>query len=555
MKVPTVMPHGRFETRLTPDMIRHFVEAGLWRGQIITDFLDAFAASWPDKLAIIDRRGVCSYGELQRLSVRCAAGLLALGLGRQDVVSLQLPNSREWVILHIAATRIGAITNPLVPMYRERELEFMLRLAETRLLVVPDRFRNYDHAAMALRLRALAPDLERVMVVGDSAPAGCLSWNDFIDRPWEREQDAARLAALRPDANEVTELIYTSGTTGEPKAVLHTSNTIVTPQLALAEVLRLTQDDVLHVASTFGHQTGFLGGVRLPLQLGATVVYQDVWDPVAFLRLIEQHRITISNGGPTYLQDMLRVLEQQHRDVSSFRIFRCGGAPIPRVLVREAKAKLPHVSVHSGWGQSENAVVTMTRPGDPEAKIVETDGQVQPGMEIRVANAANQTVDSGTEGRLQCRGAFLFVGYARRPDLTTQSFVEEWFDTGDLAVQDTDGFIRITGRSKDIIIRGGENIPVAYVENVLYENEAIQDVAVVSMPDERLGERACAFVVLRPNAELTMAAMQDHMQRSGVAKQYWPERLEIVSEMPRAANGKIRKADLRARLVTPPTSL
>jgi cyclohexanecarboxylate-CoA ligase len=529
-------------------MIDRFTAAGLWRDRVITDYVDEFATKSPDKLAIIDQRGSCTYRELQQLSLRCAAGFLRLGLGPQDVVSLQLPNAREWVILHLAATRIGAITNPLVPMYRERELDFMLRLAESRLLVVPDRFRNHDHAAMAIRLREMVPSLEQVMVIGEAVPEGCLAWRDFIARPWERERDQALLAELRPEPNEVTELIYTSGTTGEPKAVLHTSNTIVTPQIALGDVLGLTSDDVLHVASTFGHQTGFLGGARLPFQLGATVVYQDVWDPEAFLDAIGRHHITISNGGPTYLQDMLRAPGLDRHDLSSLRIFRCGGAPIPRALVREAKARLPHLSVHSGWGQSENAVVTMTRPGDPEAKIVETDGQVQPGMQVRVVDTADLPAMTGVEGRLQCRGAFLFVGYARRPDLTTQSFVDDWFDTGDLAAQDADGFVRITGRTKDIIIRGGENIPVAYVENTLYENPAVQDVAVVAMPDERLGERACAFVVLRPDAELTMATMQAHMHRSAVAKQYWPERLEIVTEMPRAANGKIRKADLRARL-------
>lgn len=542
------LQRARFETRLTEAMIDHFTGAGLWRDRVITDYIDEFATTSPNKVAIIDQRGSCTFGELRQLSLRCAAGFLRLGLGPQDVVSLQLPNSREWVILHLAATRIGAITNPLVPMYRERELDFMLRLAETRLLVVPDRFRNHDHAAMALRLREMVPGLEQVMVIGESVPDGCMAWCDFIERPWEREQDLTQLAGLCPGPNEVTELIFTSGTTGEPKGVLHTSNTIVTPQIALAKVLRLTGDDVLHVASTFGHQTGFLGGARLPLQLGATVVYQDLWDPEAFLAAVGRHRITISNGGPTYLQDMMRAPGLDRYDLSSFRIFRCGGAPIPRPLVREAKARLPHMSVHSGWGQSENAVVTMTRPGDPEAKIVETDGQVQPGMDVRVVDAENQLIAPGTEGRLQCRGAFLFVGYARRADLTARSFVGDWFDTGDLAIQDADGFVRITGRTKDIIIRGGENIPVAYVENTLYENPAVQDVAVVAMPDERLGERACAFVVLRPNAELTMETMQAHMQRSAVAKQYWPERLEIVTDMPRAANGKIRKADLRARL-------
>ena len=533
-----------FATNLTDDLIRRYTQAGWWRNRLIIDYSDEAAASHPEKIAIIDSRGFCSFGELHDLSIRCACGFLKLGLGAGDVVSLQLPNWREWTIVHLAATRIGAITNPLVPMFRERELVYMLGLAETRLLVIPQSFRGFDHLTLARKLREQTPTLEHILVLDEAAP-DVLSWDAFMAHPWETDIDAGVLDAMRPDANAVTELIFTSGTTGDPKAVLHTHNTIVTPQLALAKVLGLTGDTVAHITSTFGHQTGFLGGVRLPLQLGATCVYQDVWDPAVFLALIERHRINISNGGPTFLQDMLHQTGFEKYDLSSFRIFRCGGAPIPRVLIREAREKLPDMSVHSGWGQSENAVVTITRPGDPESKIADTDGFPQPGMEIRVVDDANAALAAGQEGRLQCRGPFLFVGYAKRPDITAESFVGEWFDTGDLAVIDAEGFMRITGRTKDIIIRGGENIPVAYVENVLYEDSRIRDVAIVAMADPRLGERCCAVVQLKPGAQLSFADMQSHLQSKLVAKQYWPERLEIVDELPRAANGKVRKATLR----------
>ena len=282
------------------------------------------------------------------------------------------------------------------------------------------------------------------------------------------------------------------------------------------------------------------------------MVYQDVWEPAAFLELIERHRITISNGSSTFLRDFLHSPGFERHDLSSFRVFRCGGAPIPRALIQEARRKLPHMTVLSAWGQTENAFVTITRPGDPDDKIAGTDGAAQRGMEIRVVDAEGNPLDAGAEGRLQCRGAFLFVGYAKRPDLTAASFSGDWFDTGDRAIMDADGFIRITGRDRDLIIRGGENIPVAYVEDVLYEDSRIADVAIVGMPDPRLGEKACAFVTLRPGAALSLRDMRAHLEDRGVARQYWPERLQIIDAMPRSANGKIRKAELRQLLPREP---
>ncbi len=533
----------QFSTTLTSKLIQRYTTSGAWPNRLLTDFLDDAVAASPGKIAIIDSRGSITYGELKMQAARCAQALLALGLTPGDVIALQLPNWIEFLVAHLAATRIGVVSSLITPMSRDRELAHMLRLSDAKLLIIPDTFRGHDYRALIARVRGELPELQQVVVVGEPTAAN-VSWKAFM----ASGHGNTPTAHLRPDANDVTEIVFTSGATGEPKGVMHTSNTIVAPQLALAASLRLTRDDVIHIASTIAHQTGFLNGVRLPIQLGATVVLQDVWNPEQMVEWIAQHRITVSSGSATFLLDMLRAKNLDQCDLSSFRIFRCGGGPIPRALLREAREKLPHVGIHCGWGQTENAVVTLTRIGAPDEKLLNTDGCAQPGMEVRVVDAQNRLLPPGTEGRLQCRGPFMFVGYVKQDALTRENFDGEWFDTGDLATLDAEGFIRITGRLKDIIIRGGENIPVKYVEDILYEDERVQDAAIVGMPDPRLGERACAFVICREGQTLDMQSMQAFLAQRGVAKVYWPERLEIAHELPRTANGKIRKADLRARL-------
>jgi cyclohexanecarboxylate-CoA ligase len=532
------------ETILTREKIDAYTGKGWWTDRIITDDLDAAAAAHPDRAAAITPRGTVSYAELKRRSDRVALGLLELGVRPGDVVSYQLPNWIEFLVLHYAASRIGAVNNPLIPIYRDREVGFMVGLAESKVLVVPNEFRGYDYPAMVERLRPQWPALEHVLVVDGDGPG---SWQEFAETPWEERRDPAELAALRPDPNDVTLLIFTSGTTGEPKGVMHTHSTLMAANAPLPDRLGVAPDDVIHMASTFAHLTGFLYGVRLPVQVGgATAVYQDVWDPERFVALVERHRVSYTSGATPFLHDTLGTPGAASRDLSSLRLFCCMGAPIPRAIVREAHRRLPEMTVLGGWGQSENALVTLGIPGDPGEKIVERDGYPWPGMEIRVVDANGTPQPAGQEGRLQVRGPFLFVGYLHRPQLTASSFDGDWFDTGDVAEIDADGYLNITGRTKDVIIRGGENIPVAYIENVLYEHPDVAGVAVVGVPDPRLQERACAVVVLKPGSTaLTMERVRAFLAEKGVARQYWPERLELLAELPRTASGKIRKFELR----------
>lgn len=535
-----------FETILTAELAEKYTSAGLWTGRVITDFLDEVAAATPDRIAAIDARGQLTWAELKRLSDRAALGLLELGVGPGDVVSYQLPNWSEFLVLHYAASRIGAVNNPLIPIYREREVGFMVGLARSKVLVVPQEFRGFDYPEMVGKLRGGWPDLGHLLVVDGPTTDSQTSWAEFIGTPWEERRDPAELAALRPDANDVTLLIFTSGTTGEPKGVMHTHNTLVAANAPLPDRLGVSKDDVIHMASTFAHLTGFLYGVRLPAQVGgATAVYQDVWDPARFVDLVEEHRISYTSAATPFLADTLGRPDLAERDLSSLRIFACMGAPIPRAILRAAKKELPGLTVLGGWGQSENALVTLGKPGDPEEKLVERDGYPWPGMEIRVVDFAGAVLPAGAEGRLQVRGPFLFVGYVERLEMTRASFDGDWFDTGDLAEIDEDGYLNITGRTKDVIIRGGENIPVAYVENVLYEHPAVVGVAIVGVPDPRLQERACACVVLDQGTELTFDQLKEFLAAKGVAKQYWPESLRVMTELPRTASGKIQKYRLR----------
>jgi cyclohexanecarboxylate-CoA ligase len=533
----------KLETILTQEYVEKY--QSVWPNRTILDYLNEAIAKFPNKVAIIDKKSRITYRELGKLVDRVALGLLELGLGKGDVISFQLPNWNEFVILHYAVTRIGAISNPLIPIYRDREIGYMVGMAESKMLVVPDTFRSFDYPAMINRLSHQWPSLEHVYVIGENVPAGMKPFTSLLDEPWEERRDSSVLDQITHDPNEVTEIIFTSGTTGSPKGVMHTHNTLCVSTEYWIERLRLTPDDVMFMASTFAHQTGFGYGVRLPATIGGTGVYQDIWNPNEFIDLIEKEGITFTAGATPFLQDTVQLDGIENRKIDSLRAFVALGAPIPRTLVREA-AKKVSFAILSGWGQTENGLVTLTKLDDPEEKLTNTDGVPFLGMEVKVIDINGEICPPHQEGDLLARGPAQFVGYLKRMEDTIAEHKDGWFLTGDRAVIDEDGYIRIAGRNKDIIIRGGENIPVAYMENVLYEHQDISVVQIIAMPDPRLQEKACAFISMKPGKEpLTLKTMQEFLTQKGVAKQYWPEHVEIVEDFPRTPSGKIQKFKLR----------
>lgn len=306
------------------------------------------------------------------------------------------------------------------------------------------------------------------------------------------------------------------------------------------------------MGSPLAHQTGFMYAVILAIVQHCKCVLQDVWDADQAAQLIAKHNCTITLGSTPFLSDLVRSQQSRPQDVSHLRLFLCAGAPIPRVLLHEAQHTHPNLYVMSAWGMTEMGIATATYPGDPQEKVFDTDGRALPHQAVRVVDENDAVVADGVEGRLQSRCATTFIGYLKRPDAYKVD-ADFWLDTGDNARMDVDGYIRITGRSKDIIIRGGENIPIVEVEELLYRHPAIEDAAIVAMPDTRLGERGCAFVTLRPNGSLDFGAMVDYLIEGGLIKQYLPERLEVITEFPRTPSGKIQKFKLRetAQLFSP----
>ena len=520
--------------------------AQLWPNRLPIDDLDEAVHTGAERTAFVGWNSVLareirlSYGELGERVDKIAHGLLTHGISTGDVVALQLPNWWEFIALVYACNRIGAVANPLMPIFRQRELRFMLGFADAKVAVVPQSWRGFDHLQMLQQIRPELPKLEQVFAIGGSGDQAFE--RAFLARPPLTAAERARLSARRPTPNDVVELIYTSGTSGEPKAVMHTSNTVLAAAAGFVADIPLSSEDVVFMGSPYAHQTGFLYGILLPISLAAKTVALDQWSAAAAATLIEREGASFSMGATPFLSDIVN-LPAAERARAKLRTWVCAGAPIPRLLVQRAREEM-HLDVLSCWGMTENAGLTITRKGDPQAKVIETDGRALPGSEVRIIDSAKRSLPADTVGQLQARGITHFVGYLKRPQLNALD-EHGWFDTGDLARMDGDGYIRIVGRSKDVIIRGGENIPVAEVENLIYRHPLVAECAVVAIPDPRLGERACVFVVAKPNTRPTLDELTRFLGAEGMAKPYWPERLELVAEMPRTPSGKIQKFKLR----------
>jgi cyclohexanecarboxylate-CoA ligase len=514
---------------------------GIWPECVVTDHLDRLVEARPDASAIIAYREETgattqlTYRALAERAARIARALARIGVGRGDVVSFQLPNWWEFIAVHLACVRLGAVSNPLMPILRHRELSFILAHAESKALIAPASFRNFAHGALARALARELPRLRAVLLVGGEGEEA------FESRVLAESAGSSfeRGAALEP--NDLMQLLYTSGTTGEPKGVLHTSNTLLGTALQFAERMAFGADDVVFMPAPLAHQLGFTYGMLMPLLLGIPVVLADIWNPTRAAKLIERHRATFTFAATPFLADLAGLAAPDARRLATLRLFVSSGAPIPPAVVEAAQRNL-RTTVATCWGMTECASVTLTPPSG--YKVLESDGCALPGEEVRVVGAGGNEAPRGTQGTLQVRGAALFVGYLKRPQLYDLD-EEGWFDTGDLARMDAEGYIRICGRKKDIVIRGGENVPVVEVEAAIYRMPEVAECAIVAMPDPRLGERACAFVTLRPGRSLALDRVRAHLAAEGVAKHFWPERLEILEAMPRTPTGKIQKVVLR----------
>lgn len=514
---------------------------GFWRNQTINTFMDQALLACPDHTAVVAYRSDAlqpvrlSYRELNQQANRIARGLVALGVGRSDVVSWQLPNWWEFIAIALACARIGAVANPIMPIFRERELKFMLDFGESKVFIVPKTYKAFDFEVMADGMRADLPFLQHLVVVGGQ---GTNSFEKLLLR-----DDTPALQGPGLQADDVQLLMYTSGTTGEPKGVTHTSNTLFANLHGFIDAYSLTQKDVILGASPMAHLTGFGYLAMIPLILNATTVLQDIWEPRQALDLIRAEGVTYSMASSPFVADLCTAAEAGGPVSPQFANFCCAGAPIPPVLIERARTVLG-LAVSSAWGMTECGAVTVTEPSRTREKSGSTDGRPLPGIEVKVVDSDGTALATGETGKLLVRGSSLFAGYLKRPHLNATD-ADGWFDTGDLAYLDAEGYVRINGRSKDLIIRGGENIPVMEVENLLYKHPAVAMVAIVGYPDARLGEKACAFIATKPGQTITLEEIGRYLSEQKVTRQYHPERLELMTDLPKTPSGKLQKFKLR----------
>ena len=518
---------------------------GEWPQPTVSTMLDARQARDAGRVFMIEglREGgrQFTYGDLKRRADRMTVALTRLGVRAGDVVSWQLPNWFEGAALAAAIDRIGALSNPIITIYREREVGFVCRQSKAKVLVVPGMVRGVDHREIAAAVRAHAPELEQVLTVRADPAPGQGALEDLEDDP------SAPLPPSPLGPYDVSMLFYTSGTTADPKGVLHTPSTLGAMLRYQAELFPPSPADRGLLQFPLTHIGGLVMFVLQPLRWGTSMVYMEAFDPELAIDLIERHAISSAGGPPAILQGMFAARNFAPEKLRSVRSSGSGAADVSPELMRELQDKFRCFAFRS-YGMTECPMFTCGRVGDAEEKLHGTDGRPVPGASARLVDETGRPVAPGVEGEIEAYGPQLCVGYL--DPVHNHAFTADgFFRTGDLAVQDAEGFIRITGRRKDIIIRKGENLSAKGIEDELAAHPQVADVAVVGVPDAHSGERVCACVVLRPgSAALSLAEVRRFMEGRGVMRQKIPEQLELVDELPRNATGKVRKDVLRSRL-------
>lgn len=516
-------------------------QQGLWGDASLADYWQQTARAMPDKIAVVDNHGASyTYSALDHAASCLANWMLAKGIESGDRIAFQLPGWCEFTVIYLACLKIGAVSVPLLPSWREAELVWVLNKCQAKMFFAPTLFKQTRPVDLILPLQNQLPQLQQIVGVDKLAPAtSALSLSQII------ADNTPLTTAITVHGDELAAVLFTSGTEGLPKGVMLTHNNILASERAYCARLNLTWQDVFMMPAPLGHATGFLHGVTAPFLIGARSVLLDIFTPDACLALLEQQRCTCMLGATPFVYDLLNVLEKQPADLSALRFFLCGGTTIPKKVARECQQLgIKLLSVYGSTESSPHAVVNLD---DPLSRFMHTDGYAAAGVEIKVVDDARKTLPPGCEGEEASRGPNVFMGYFDEPELTARALDEEgWYYSGDLCCMDEAGYIKITGRKKDIIVRGGENISSREVEDILLQHPKIHDACVVAMPDERLGERSCAYVVLKaPHHSLSLEEVVAFFSRKRVAKYKYPEHIVVIEKLPRTASGKIQKFLLR----------
>ena len=528
----------RDSVRVGPEEMRRYVETGQWSADTLSGWLDRNVARAPTAPAVVGGGEPLSYAELADRAKRVAEGLYGLGVRPGDVVSVQLPNTPDYLVAYLAIMRLGAVLSTIHMPYRSADMAVLMGHARSRAFIGLSRLGDFAPAAEALRLKESLPSLAHVVALGEPVP-GAVAFDDL----------SAGAAPLPPSVRawpaDPFLLLFTSGTSTSPKAVpLSAQMTLGNARMDAPEH-GLGSDDIILSASPYTHLLG-LYSIHLAMCAGAACLVLPAFSPANMLAAIERERPTVLFTAPAHLTALRNAGLLERADLSSLRLVVASGSACPPDLVRAVGARMPHGKFTQLWGMTELQAGLFTRPGDSLEFAATTAGRPAPGCEVRVVDLDDRPCPAGAEGELQIRGSFVFAGYLRNDEANRQAFTADgWFHTGDFAVIDASGAVAITGRIKEVINRGGIKYNPRDIEDHLIGHPKIAHAAIVPYADPALGERACCFVVPQGDQRLELAELCDYLLARGVAKVKLPERIEIIEQMPTTPTGKIIRRRLR----------
>jgi len=535
--------------RVPPDLERTYVDGGWWTEETLGTMVARQLARYPSSTVAMwsrSRGWKGTYADIDDAARRLVTLLRDMGVQPGEAVAFQLPNWREAVVSFAALALGGYVLVPVVHIYGRKEVGFILEQSGAAAYISPMAYGRVDYGEI---VETAAPASLRLHVVVDSAQARPGS-SGLARIGWEacdEQKPATDLPSVR--SNEVAVLAYTSGTTSDPKGVIHDHRTMLSELRHMADWMTPGKPNLM--GSPVTHATGMLGAVLGPLATGQDIHLIDRWDPAHALEVMLKARIGGGTGAPVFLASLLDHPDFTADHAALMGRVGLGGAPVP-IALGERAASLG-IAIIRAYGSTEHPSTTGCQFDDAADRRHRTDGRARPGVDLRLVDKQGADVPAGSSGEILSRGPDLCLGYTD-PTLTAAAFdAEGWYHSGDIGVLDEDGYLTITDRLKDIIIRGGENISAAEIEEALQTLPGIAEIAVVAVPDERLGEHACAIVRMLPGAApVTLGDVTAHLSRAGLARQKWPEELRVVDEFPRTASGKVRKVELRAWLRAEP---
>ena len=487
----------------------------------------------PNGIALIDDRGgTFTHSELWKTAESMAAEFRDHGIGTGDVVLIVLPNWAEWHVVHLAVRQIGAVAANIPVRTTAQMMAHAVGLVSARCLVWTDSFGGFDCGEIMRTAASQSDHRIDILFIGED------------HQTWQTNGGPTLASAITDP--ELDHIMFTSSTTGMPKAVMHSSNSLASFNIAIADRFDLNADTPIFMVSPLGHSVGAIHGSLLAMRLGAPLVLQQKWDVQQALAMIEKHKCDFTAAATPFLKDLIVAnWSGSAPKLASMRSFLCGGAQVPPALLEQAEQEFPNTFVTVLWGMTEGGATTCVPGVCPADKRLQTAGRPSAGLEIKVVDENGGELPSSTEGELLVRGPSMFYGYFGQPELNESLIGEDgFFDTGDRAMIDEDGYLSIVGRAKDLIIRGGVNISPVPIEDILAAHPDVNSVTVIGLPDARLGERICA--ILGPGRRyLDKEDLIEFARQSGLAKQYWPEAVYHIDRMPMTPAGKIRKNDVR----------